>query len=449
MKTEELFAEHLKCLVAEYSEALQAAKLAEHSVLVHSGMSHDHYADDHAMPFRAWGHYLRWLPVDRPDQLVLIRPGKTPVFFAVIPQDFWHDQHVDMPLWWAKEFEIVILSDLSQLARELRPRLDTHEKLVFLGEGIALAESLDIAPQAINPPRLLSQLDFRRAFKTAYEVHRVANANALALTGHQAAHDAFLDGSDEYDIHMAYLRACRALDQDLPYPSIVAVNEHAATLHYQHKQRRSSADQSHNRVLLIDAGCRSAGYCSDITRTWVRPDCHPEFKALLAGVQSLQREVIEAIKPGMNYIDLHVHSHRLLARLLVDTGVCIGTAEEVFETGLTTTFLPHGLGHLLGLQVHDVGGRMTAPDGTIATPPPQFPALRTTRTIQNNMVFTIEPGVYFIPMLLDKARAGDHVGLVQWKLVDELLPYGGIRIEDNIWINNGQPHNLTMRPLPD
>ena len=118
MKTEELFAEHLQGLVAEYSEALQAAKLAEHSVLVHSGLSHDHYADDHAMPFRAWGHYLRWLPVDRPDQLVLIRPGKIPVFFAVIPQDFWHDQYVDMPTWWANEFEIVVLGDLSKLSEQ-------------------------------------------------------------------------------------------------------------------------------------------------------------------------------------------------------------------------------------------------------------------------------------------------------------------------------------------
>ena len=444
MSTEELFADHITALTREYITALQAAGVAGQSVLIHSGCAHDYYADDHAVPFRAWGHYLRWVPVDRPDQFVLLRPGHKPLFFAVIPQDFWHDPNLDMPAWWADQFDIIIIGDRSRLARELDTLGTERSQLSFLGEDTAFAAALGIAPAAINPAPLLSHLDYQRAFKTAYEVQRISEANAHALTGHQAAQEAFLAGGAEYDIHMAYLQACRVLDNELPYPNIVALNQHAATLHYQHKAR---SNPTPSQILLIDAGCRSHGYCSDITRTWARPGTNAVFVELLAGMQKLQRAVIASISPDLPYADLHLSAHRMLAQLLADTSICRGTVDELIEEQITATFMPHGLGHFLGLQVHDVGGRMAGPDGSVQPPPAQFPALRTTRVIENHMVFTIEPGVYFIPMLLDPLRTGPRSALLNWKLIDTLLPLGGIRIEDNIWMHDNQAHNLTLRPL--
>ena len=110
------------------------------------------------------------------------------------------------------------------------------------------------------------------------------------------------------------------------------------------------------------------------------------------------------------------------------------------------TLLPHGLGHFLGLQVHDVAGHQAAPEGGTKEPPARHPFLRTTRTIEEGQVFTIEPGLYFIPMLLREHRAGDTAACFDWDLVDRLTPCGGIRIEDNVLVTADGHRNLT-RPL--
>jgi Xaa-Pro dipeptidase len=447
MNPEALFAEHLQLIDRKLAEAMAGSGLPADAVLIHSGSAHNHYADDQGKPFRAWGHFLRWVPVDRPDHFILLRPGQKPLFIPLIPQDFWHDQHLDMPAWWSKYMRVKAIGDLTELAKALPGSL----KLAFLGENTALAQILEIPKKLVNPSALLNWLDYDRAYKTPYEVACLASANAHALSGHQAAHDAFLAGKDEFDIHIDYLSACRVLDHELPYQNIIALNGNAAILHYQHKQRYHLHDRERpeNQVLLIDAGCRVYGYCSDITRTWCKPDIHPVFASLLSGMQKLQSAVIQDIHIGMPFGELHEQSHLHLAQLLIDSNICQGLAEDLTSSGVTQTFMPHGLGHLLGLQVHDVGGRLAARDGSILAPPAHYPALRNTRRIEKDMVFTVEPGLYFIPMLLTRLRQSAAAGMVDWVLVDLLTPLGGIRIEDNVWIKTDEVHNLTRRPLLD
>jgi Xaa-Pro dipeptidase len=106
------------------------------------------------------------------------------------------------------------------------------------------------------------------------------------------------------------------------------------------------------------------------------------------------------------------------------------------------------LGHQLGLQVHDVAGRQADPEGTLAPPPGAHPFLRNTRRIEPGQVLTVEPGLYFIPMLLERFRAGEHSGRFNWPLIDALVPFGGIRIEDNLLITATGPRNLTRERLP-
>ena len=103
----------------------------------------------------------------------------------------------------------------------------------------------------------------------------------------------------------------------------------------------------------------------------------------------------------------------------------------------------HEAGHLLGIQVHDVGGKQINTRGDITAPPTDYPALRNTRTIEKGQVFTIEPGLYFIPQLLDPERRSSRGKLINWKLVDSLLPLGGIRIEDNVLVTASGVENLT------
>jgi Xaa-Pro dipeptidase len=191
------------------------------------------------------------------------------------------------------------------------------------------------------------------------------------------------------------------------------------------------------------------GYASDITRTYVTAAADPVFAHLLDGMKTLQARLCVKGRPGTSYVDLHLEAHRGVGALLSEAGIFRVSAAEAYEKGLTRPFLPHGLGHFLGIQVHDVAGRQIDREGTIARPPDGHEALRTTRVIEERMVFTIEPGLYFIPMLLDPYRSGANRDAFDWALVDRLIPSGGTRIEDNVFVGKGANRNLTRELLPD
>ena len=114
----------------------------------------------------------------------------------------------------------------------------------------------------------------------------------------------------------------------------------------------------------------------------------------------------------------------------------------MLEKGLSSVFFPHGLGHPIGLQVHDVAG-FSDEDGTLIPRPEGHPFLRMTRTLEPGMVVTIEPGLYFIPTLLAKLKQRPEAKSVNWQKVEQLMPYGGVRIEDEVHCTGDEPENLS------
>jgi Xaa-Pro dipeptidase len=241
------------------------------------------------------------------------------------------------------------------------------------------------------------------------------------------------------------MQAARSQEKDLPYENIIALNEKAAFLHYQAKR-----DEVHNgKVLLIDAGASSRGYGSDITRTYATEDAPEEFQALLADMATLQADLVAAIKPGIMMGDLHLLAHQRIAELLIKHKIILECdVQKAIDLGFTMAFFPHGLGHMLGIFVHDVAGKQVNRAGALSTPDPRFPKLRTTRPLQPGTVVTIEPGVYFIRMLLDPIRKGPDSRNLNWALIDRLMPCGGIRIEDNIHVHDQGIRNITREFLP-
>jgi Xaa-Pro dipeptidase len=231
-------------------------------------------------------------------------------------------------------------------------------------------------------------------------------------------------------------------EDELPYNTIVALNEKSAFLHYYNKR-----DVRNGNVLLIDAGAKTRGYASDITRTHVSKTCDSRFTALRDGVGRLQQKLCGEVRPGIPFLELHRAAHLEVAKLLTESGIVRADPEEAASKGWTRPFLPHGLGHHLGLQVHDVGGHQKDPEGGKAPPPPEHPYLRNTRTIEPRQVFTMEPGLYFIEMLLRPFREGEASSRFNWKLVDELSRFGGIRIEDNVVVTQSGHRNLTRAYL--
>ena len=435
---EESFSQHVATRREKAEHALSETGFDR--LLIHSGLVHDYFADDQEAPFKPGGQFAHWSPVEGPSHLLEVRPGKRPRLLRVTPPDFWYEPPAPAPAFVGGPIEVVDLPDSESAWREA----GRSPRTAFVGEGTgeALAHGLDAA--SVNPPKLVARLDWDRAYKTRYEEETLFEANRVAADGFRAAKAAFRSGASEMEIHHAYLAACQATESALPYPTIVAQDEKAAVLHYQRKREKGAQRAT---VLLLDAGAPLRGYGSDITRTWTE-GADPVFEALVVGMEALQQRLCAAVKPGIPYLDLHVAAHRGVAELLTAAGVVKASAAEAFDAGLTRPFFPHGLGHFLGIQVHDVGGRLADRDGALKPPPPTYPFLRTTRTVEEEMVFTIEPGLYFIPLLLEPLRQGEKAGLLDWPLVDRLVRCGGIRIEDDLFVTADGHRNLTRPHLP-
>lgn len=434
---------HIARLINDYSQALLLANTEQTeigAILIDSGCEKHYHGDDRGVPFQAYGHLLHWIPVNRPNQFVYFRPGETPVYFQIIPGDFWYQQSIDSEDCWAEQFSLLRLSSLAELTAHLQRLAKTD--IAYIGEQLNLADSFGIDKSLVNPKKLLAYLDFCRAIKTDYELDQLRSANQVALKGHGAAKTCFLQGGTEYEIHMAYLQAANILEEESPYTNIVALNEKAAILHYQFKRKRN-AEKS--RVLLIDAGCRVRAYGSDVTRTSVSNNIHPVFQSLVTAMKKLELELVAEVKPGLAYQSIHVSALYKIAQVLIDHDICSDRIENLLARNIPQLFMPHGVGHLLGIQVHDVGGHQSDHAGTILPPPENSPALRNTRVMENDMVFTIEPGLYFIPLLLEAERNSTKGKLINWKLVDELYPCGGIRIEDNVRVCDETAENLTRQ----
>jgi Xaa-Pro dipeptidase len=426
---------HVAALRERWSLALDAAGFD--AAIVAAGASRHYFLDDQSPPWRANPHFAQWLPGETcPQSSLLIRPGEKPRLYFHRPADYWH-QPPEVPTWIGDALEMLVFDDAEQLQRALFAAAGSN-RLAHVAETPCMNASGAVE----NPTALLARLHWMRATKTPFEIACMAGATARAVKGHRAARAAFEAGCSEFEIHLSYLAAAGQTSEELPYPSIVAQNSHAGVLHYQHYDRTPPAVR---RSFLIDAGATERGYAADITRTYAVRDAPDgaRFEALVAALDEAQQALIGRIRPGLPYLELHEEAHRAIGRILAEQGVVKCSAESAFDAGLTRTFLPHGLGHLLGLQTHDVGGLQADPAGTPSPPPAAYPSLRLTRTIEPGQVFTIEPGLYFIPLLLAEAADSANRGMIDWAVVEQLRPFGGIRIEDNVVVQASGVRNLT------
>ncbi|RDB43316.1 Xaa-Pro dipeptidase [Halomonas sp. DQ26W] len=421
---------HLDRLERHYAEVLSGLGLD--GVALYSGHPAPHYGDDQFANFCAYGHFQHWTgQACLAHSWLLVCPGKRPILYLHAPDDFWHLPARLPQEAWVERVDVVTGRF------DAPPALPPGRNAVIGDVDGTTAKALG---GELNPAALLTALDEGRVRKSDFEVACIGRANRQAMAGHLAARNAFLAGAAELDVQLAYLQASRQRESDSPYGNIVGINAHAGVLHYQHYD---TGTPKNRYSLLVDAGLRYRGYCADITRTWAGPQADALFPALIEGVIQVQQRLIASLRPGVDFVALHERMHDMLAELLVEHRIVFSSPESAVAGGITRAFCPHGLGHLLGIQVHDVAGRRTA-DGTALTPPAAHPALRLTRELEAGMVVTMEPGLYVIPMLLEPLRAAPAGREVDWALVERLAPHGGIRIEDNVLVTPGAAENLTL-----
>ena len=430
-----LYAGHVAEMRRRWEESLAAENYD--AAVVHSGSAMYSFQDDYEYAFRPNPNFLAWLPLTHhPDSVLMIVPGQRPRLIFYQPDDYWYLPPSDPEPWWADHFTIEIARD-TDTWRQTVP----GGKVAAIGDAPALADVY--GKRRVNPSALTQRLHLWRTRKTPYEVACMQQAARLAAVAHTEAERAFREGETEYGIHIRYLSACKHTDTELPYNNIVAHNTHGAVLHYQARERNLPETI---RSFLIDGGCTVNAYTSDITRTYAWEE--GEFADLIVAMNAVERDLVGRVKAGVDYKGLFLESHLQVAGVLEQAGVINVSAEDAVESGLSWVFYPHGLGHFLGLQTHDVAG-LVDNDGVPIPRPDGYPALRLTRVLEEGNVLTIEPGLYFIDSLLEKWRANNDAGMVNWNRVDELRPYGGIRIEDNVLVQEDGCDDLTRRAFAE
>ena len=426
------FGPHLAVLSARAAHALETCGYS--ALLVHSGSLLTIFEDDRTYPFETHAPFKVWTPLaDVPDCFVYFEPGRAPLLVFNQPVDFWH-KSADLPrAYWTRHFEIRTSPDLAA-SRKLLPA--DLKRVAYIGDNFPELQSWGVGD--INPRRLIRHLDYGRAVKTPYELACLREASRLGVKGQLAAAEAFAEGASEFEIELAFLKACGMREQELPYSPIIALNDGGAVLHYQVLEKQAPSER---HSLLIDAGAEYSGYASDITRTHALRG--GDFATLIERMDEMQQTLCAGLRAGVDWKDVQLRTHELIGSLLREADIITCSAAEGVATGVTSVFFPHGIGHLLGLEVHDVGGFMASPDGGDIPRPDGQPFLRLTRVLQKGFVVTVEPGIYFIDQLLDAARADSRASKINWSRVASLRKFGGIRIEDNVAITDTGCENLT------
>ncbi len=306
--------------------------------------------------------------------------------------------------------------------------------LVTLGTPIP-----GIAGDAVRAAGLREQLMHLRRPKDAHELALVRQACEATAMGFRALVQALRPGVSErelqIELEMGFLRG--GADRT-GYGTIVGAGSNAAVLHFTPSARQVKPGD----VVLVDAGAEVSRYTADVTRTYRLPGGDDGFfRSLHALLFRVEQDAIAGCRPGTEWRDLHLAAARQVAEGLVSLGLLVGSAESLVERDTHALFFPHGLGHMVGLGVRDASGYLP---GRARSTRPGLAMLRTDLPLEKGYLMTVEPGIYFIPALLqDPALRERHRDAVRWDRVDALMDFGGVRIEDDVLVTDAAPEVLT------
>jgi len=297
----------------------------------------------------------------------------------------------------------------------------------------------DVAGDAELAGRLRTRLLHVRRPKDAEELARMRRAAAATARGFALLEGLIHPGVSERRIQIELeAEFLRAGGDRTAYDTIVGSGPHAAVLHFAPTERLAQAGE----LVLVDAGAEVRGYACDVTRTFPVGDAlTPEQRDLYAVVREVEETACARCVKGQEYREIHLEAAAGLARGLVDFGLLRGDPQALVEQDACALFFPHGIGHMVGLGVRDASGYLP---GRVRSERPGLRNLRTDLPLAPGYVMTIEPGIYFIPALLDDPETREKFAAqVDWARVDRLRDFGGIRVEDNVLVTDGPPEILT------
>jgi Xaa-Pro dipeptidase len=243
--------------------------------------------------------------------------------------------------------------------------------------------------------------------------------------------------------HCYHEGGCR----NLSYTCICASGKHGSVLHYGHAGAPNNRIIESGDLCLFDLGAEYHCYASDITCSFpANGKFTQEQRDIYEAVYAAQQAVFAAMKPGVKWPDMHLAAERAILTHLRDRGYLQGDVDEMIEKRVGAYLMPHGLGHLLGIDTHDVGGY---PDGVQRIPLPGLKSLRTARVLQPGMFLTVEPGLYIIDHLLKQAFESPVAHFFNREKFEYLMSIkglGGVRLEDDVLVTENGIENFTICP---
>jgi Xaa-Pro aminopeptidase len=407
------------------------------------------------VPFRADSTFLYFTGCAEPGAAALITESGCTLFLDPPADDdaLWHGEVDTFEARRARYGVDAIrpFAELDDACAPLRGRLQSLAvpDLAMTQRAAALT-GLDLAyPHASGPDALVDAVIALRRTRDAWELDRMREAAALATRAHTVAMKATRAGLHERHLAALFDAVIAAEGATTSYQSIVTVR--GEVLHNHGYDNRLEDGQ----LLLLDGGAETrTGHASDITRTWpVNGRFTGRQRDAYQLVLAANEACIAMVREGVRYRDIHFAATRTLAGGLRDLGLLRGSDDALVESGAVGVFFPHGVGHLLGMDVHDLenfGDRPAYAPGR--TRPTQFGAryLRMDLDLQADMVVTIEPGFYVVPAILRDPSLRERLGgLVDFDAATGWIGFGGIRIEDDVRVTpgGGAPEVLT-REVP-
>jgi Xaa-Pro aminopeptidase len=295
-----------------------------------------------------------------------------------------------------------------------------------------------VVADAARTQRAREALTHARRPKDAHEIALIRRATAATAAGFAKLRASLRPGVTERALQIELEAEFFRHGGTRPgYGTIVGSGPNAAVLHFEPSDRAARAGE----FVLVDAGAEIGRYMADVTRTYVVGEPDAFQRDLFQVVLAAEERAITRCLPGAEWKDVHLACAVDLVAGLVAMGVMRGGAESLVEQEAHGLFFPHGLGHMVGLGVRDGSGMLP---GRMKDSRPSLRTLRMDLPLATGYVVTVEPGLYFIPALLnDPARRARFRDCVNWPLAERHLALGGVRIEDNVLITTGAPEVLT------
>ncbi len=345
----------------------------------------------------------------------------------------------------------------ARLASFIKDALEKGRKVHFLPQyrnhnKILLGEMFNVSPRAVNDlasEELIRGVVELRIIKEQCEIEQIDQACDLGYAMHMTALKLMKPGMKEQELVGAMEGVCISGGYMVSFPSILSQN--GETLHnHSHHQILTPG-----RMCVIDAGAEIAShYCSDFTRTL---PCSGKFTARQKDIYTIvscaNSYAAEIARPGISYKEVHLAVARLMLQGLSNIGLVKGDVDEALALGVMGLFMPHGLGHNMGLDVHDMenlGENYVGYDATVTRSSQLgLGSLRMARTLKPGHVITDEPGIYFIPALIEQWKGeGKFKEFINYEALEAYYDFGGIRLEDDLLITADGCRRLGAKRLP-